>query len=112
MNDKPKTEIMVLWVFFSLISAIAHAQQFKNSLPVATIDYKCHVQLIGGIETIDFINVKQQSLNKIAVSLIGKKTFKPFSKEKNSIDKVFECVKLHDKFTRIHANAVDQKTIR
>ena len=112
MNDKLKTEIMALLVILSLTSAIVNAQNSKNSLPVATIDYKCHVELIGGIETINFINVKKQSLNEIARSIIGKKTFKPFSREKIAIVKVFECVKLHDKFTRLQSNAVDKKTIR
>ena len=99
-----------LWGVFSLGNA--NAENSRNRLHVATIDYKCHVELIGGIQTIDFVNTKKQRLNRLAQSLVGKKKRKPFSREERVIYKVFECVKLNDNFTRAQSTAVDIKTPR
>jgi len=110
VNNKHNIGIIVLFVFLSL--GMANAQNSKNRLHVATIDYKCHVELIGGIQTIDFVNTEMQSLNNLAQSLVGKKKRKPFSIEERVIYKVFECVKLNDKFTRAQSTAVDEKTPR
>lgn len=99
-----------LWGVFSLGNA--NAENSRNRLHVATIDYKCHVELIGGIQTIDFVNTKKQRLDEVAQSLVGKKKRKPFSREELVIYKVFECVKLKDKFTQAQSNVVDKKTPR
>ena len=110
MKKKHNIGIIVLLALFSL--GTANAQNSKNRLHLATIDYKCHVELIGGIQTIYFVNTKKQHLNRLAQSLVGKKKRKPFSREERVIYKVFECVKLNDNFTRAQSTAVDIKTPR
>jgi hypothetical protein len=110
MKNKGNIGLIVLFVLLSL--DIANAQNSKNRVHVATISYKCHVELIGGIQTIDFVTTQEQSLKSVAQSLVGKKKLKPFSREDRAIYKVFECVKLNDKFTRAQSTAVDEKTPR
>ena len=99
-----------------LVSAMTNLSAFakndRNRLMVATVEYKCHVELLGGVQTIDFISVKEQNLNKLAKSLVGKKKLKPFTKNKLPIYKVFECVKLNDKFKYNQSIMIDEKTVR
>jgi|TARA_B110000090_G_C13237282_1_gene391077 hypothetical protein len=110
MNNKHNIGIIFLFVFLSL--GTANAQNSKNRLHLVTTDYKCHVELIGGIQTIDFVNTKKQRLNHLAQSLVGKKKRKPFSITERVIYKVFECVPLNDNFTLAQSTAVDKKTPR
>jgi len=112
MNYKLKTGIITLSVLLSLNSLSANAQNSKNRLHVATIDYKCHVELLGGIQTIHFENAKKQNPNGLAHSLVGQKKLKPFSRDKVAIYKVFECVELNEDFTSAQSKAVDEKTTR
>lgn len=116
MNSKLNTGIIALSVALSvalsLISISVTAQSSQNKKYVPSNNYKCHVELIGGIQTIHFVSTKKQSLKEVTNSLVGKKRFKPFSREKLAIYKVFECVWLNDKFTSAQSKAVDEKTPR
>ena len=110
MKIKLKTGIVAISILLSLSSISANAK--NSNKRVVAIDYKCHIELIGGIQTIHFVNTKGKSLSGIAHSLVGKTTEKPFSKEKLGIYKVYECVALNDKFSNAQSNALDSKTVR
>lgn len=104
--------IAIAMLVSAMTNLSAFAKNDRNRLMVATVEYKCHVELLGGVQTIDFISVKEQNLNKLAKSLVGKKKLKPFTQTKLPIYKVFECVKLNDKFKRNQSNVIDEKTVR
>jgi hypothetical protein len=109
VNKKLITSVLIA-VLFTSISTLA--QNSKNRVIEATIEYKCHVELLGGIQTIDFVSVKEQNLQSLASSLVGKKKFKPFTRMELPIYKAFECVKLNEKFSNNRSNAIDKKTTR
>ena len=73
---------------------------------------KCHVELVGGIDIIHFGIIKAKRIENYAQWLIGKKIATGFSKEKQPIYKVKECVKLHDKFSSLASQQVDDNTAR
>tara|TARA_R110000737_G_C14161281_1_gene409576 strand:+ start:97 stop:441 length:345 start_codon:yes stop_codon:yes gene_type:complete len=104
--------VLVGLIASSLNSVYAVAKNDKNRVIEATVEYKCHIELLGGTQTIDFVSVKEQNLNKLADALLGKAKLKPFTQTKLPIYKVYECAKLNDKFKRNQSNLIDEKTIR
>lgn len=94
------------------ISVNANTKYHKNELPVRTYDYKCHVNLLGGIDTVHFVNSSMTNLNEIATSIVGKTINPAFLKNKTKIYKVVECVKLYGEFKSELSKQVDSKTVR
>lgn len=94
------------------ISVHASTKYHKNELPIRTYDYKCHVNLLGGIDTVHFVNSPLTDLNEIAASIVGKTINPAFLKNKTKIYKVVECVKLHDEFNSDVSKKVDSETVR
>jgi len=76
------------------------------------VNAKCHVELVGGSEIIQFWHIKSEGLSKLAKHIVGKKVTKQKSKDKVKIYKAYECVLERDKFTSLKAQSLDKKTPR
>lgn len=104
--------IVILSVLLSLCSINIYAKHNKNQLDVETFDYKCHVEILGGGDTIHFVNSQSKNLSVVAQSIKGQKIHKPFSKNVSSIYNVVECTSLYGNFKNNVSKLVDSKTVR
>lgn len=85
---------------------------FDVSANEKKLEFKCHVELLGGRDSIYFTNVKQNQIKKLKVSLVGKK-FKAFGvKGKQTIYKVNECKPINDIFDSTAAKSADSLILR
>ena len=114
MTDfKQVKSIGIIFLLFSTFSV--HAQSSRaNNQPVEREpqEVKCHVELLGGIETIYFVSTKELSLRNIANKIKGKQIITPLSENVATIYKVVECVKLYDDFTRLPSQNLDVESVR
>jgi hypothetical protein len=76
------------------------------------IKIKCHVELVGGKDSIHFGIIKSERKAKYAQWLEGIKIATGFSKQKQQVYKVIECTKLTDKFINPISQRVDDNTAR
>ncbi|MCJ8320657.1 MAG: TapY2 family type IVa secretion system protein [Colwellia sp.] len=95
-----------------LFSTNVNAKHTKNQLQIATYDYKCHVELLGGGEVVHFVNSASKDLNVIASSIMGKNTIIPFSKKSAVIYNVVECVIIYSEFQSKVSQRLDDQTVR
>ena len=73
-------------------------------------EYKCHVELLGGQETIYFITLPAgKDLNHVARIIINNKAR---SKQQRIIHQVKECVVASEAFSGSLANELEKKLIR
>jgi len=84
----------------------------KNVEKTAKIKIKCHVELVGGKDSLHFGIIKSERKAKYAQWLVGKKIATGFSKQKQQVYKVIECTKLTDKFINPISQQVDENTAR
>ena len=71
--------------------------QPKVVVPV-DIEMKCHVELVGGGESISFTNTPYKSIRELTHVLMKKKVKLNSESKAQAIYKVRECVPLKDKF--------------
>lgn len=71
--------------------------QTKVIMPV-DIEMKCHVELVGGGETISFTNTPYRKIRELTHVLMKKKVKLNSESPAQAIYKVKECVPLQDKF--------------
>jgi len=69
----------------------------KVKIPV-DIEMKCHVELIGGGETISFTNTPHKNMRELAQLLMKQKIKLNSDDSERAIYKVKECVPLQDRF--------------
>jgi hypothetical protein len=62
------------------------------------VEMKCHVELVGGGETISFTNTPYRNIKELRHVLMGQKIKLNSDSSANAIYKVKECVPLKDKF--------------
>lgn len=89
--------IAVIFAISLNAEAVGYAKKDKK------VDAKCHVELFGGQQTIYLATVKENHLNKLSDRLANRKIRTVFSKDKQQVFKVFECVKLENTFSSIQA---------
>lgn len=112
MNNKLSITISCTTLFLILsLSSINLYAKDKNK-QVAKKEYKCHVELLGGSDTLYFINTRKTSFTTIANSVKGRKSSVQFSNKKLPIHKVVECVSIYGEFTGDNSKLVDARTLR
>jgi hypothetical protein len=76
------------------------------------VKIKCHVELVGGKNIIHFGRIKTARIAKYPQWLIGQKIATDFSKQKQQVFKVKECVKSQHNFTSASSKRLDEDTVR
>ncbi len=94
------------YLLLSSYSGYAQANKEKNIL------VKCHVELIGGGETIYFTYVKPSKINQQAKILRNRELKRSIVKGVQRIYQVNECVPENVEFTDSSANQLFKKTLR
>ncbi len=92
-----------------LLACIFAANAAKPEKLSKKVDAKCHVQLLGGEETVAFWSIPSNKLSGLVDKIVGSKVITNANK-KTSVYKAFECVLLEEKFTHGRAQAIDAKT--
>jgi len=112
MNNKLSITVSctTLLLILSLSSSQLHAKD--KSIKAEKKEYKCHVELLGGSETLYFINTRTTNLTAVANSVKGKKAAEQFSKNYRPIHNVVECVSIYEEFTSNASKLVDSRTVR
>jgi len=82
---------------FSVQANVSAGTKAKAIMPV-DIEMKCHVELIGGGETISFTNTPYKSMRELTQLLMKQKVKLNSDDSERAIYKVKECVPLQDKF--------------
>jgi hypothetical protein len=107
--SKRYTTITLLSLSFIFPSSVIFAKNVQASVKTKV---KCHVELVGGKDIIHFGVIKTERMPKYGQWLEGKKIATGFSKQKQQVYKVIECVKLADKFINPISRKVDDNTAR
>jgi len=89
-----------------------NAEKTEKTEKTEKIKIKCHVELVGGKDSLHFGIIKSERKAKYAQWLVGKKIATGFSKQKQQVYKVIECTKLADKFINPISQQVDENTAR
>jgi hypothetical protein len=98
--------VLTLALFASNSSAADKVKADKK------VDAKCHIELIGGVQTIYFATVKSSQVSSMTKSLVNHKVSTTLSNKKLQVYKAFECVLLTDKFNSETARMLFEKTPR
>jgi hypothetical protein len=101
--------ITIFSMYLIIPSGVAYAKKAEQT---AKIKIKCHVELVGGKDSIHFGIIKSERKTRYAQWLEGKKIATGFSKQKQQVYKVIECTKLNDKFINPISQRVDENTAR
>lgn len=76
------------------------------------IEYKCHVELIGGKQVIYFAQINAQKNKNISNVLLGKKVSANNSAKPAAIYKIYECVTSDKSFATTKAQKMERTTVR
>lgn len=82
MNSKL---LIVCFIFCLVASSQAATKKGK-------VDVKCHIELLGGEQTIYLAQVKQKKLKNLVNILKNRRIITSTSTDKKKVYKVFECV--------------------
>ena len=94
-------------IMVAMLVALSASQSMAE--PAASrIEYKCHVELIGGEQIIHFVNINAKKSKGIENLILGKKV----SPKKASIYKIYECVNSDKDFKTSKAQQMDRTTVR
>jgi hypothetical protein len=99
---------MILTLALSLV-VILNVNAANNVKNDKKIDAKCHIELYGGQQTIYFATVQGSHLSKLVRRLSNRSIPTVFSQKKQKVYKVYECVKLSDKFSSIQGRKIFAK---
>lgn len=110
-NKFLKCNTAIIFLSLSIIFT-SGATLAKDAQKTVKIKVKCHVELVGGKSMIHFGIIKTGRMAKYGQWLVGKKIATGFSKQKQQVYKVTECVKLADKFINPISRNVDENTVR
>ena len=104
--------------FISIISfdvkANASASNKKSVIAkkVKLTEMKCHVEFLGGGETIHFVNTTKPSSGQLSQMLVGAKISTSMIQTIQEIYKVKECIKFGKDFKTARARLLDEETVR
>ncbi|AOW76390.1 hypothetical protein A3Q34_05670 [Colwellia sp. PAMC 20917] len=101
--------VSLLFVSLLFISIDSVAKTTDKS---TKIKIKCHVELMGGNDIIHFGIIGSNKLAKYPDWLVGKKIATGFSKQKQQVHRVKECVKSNDDFSNALSKKLDENTAR
>jgi hypothetical protein len=76
------------------------------------INVKCHVELLGGKNTLHFAVIKADKFSQYSKKIVGMKIPTAQSKKKVAIYQVVECVNLEQNFTSLASKQLDLDTAR
>lgn len=93
MNSK----FIISCFIFCLIGS-SHAAAKENK-----VDVKCHIELLGGEQTIYLAQVKQKQLKNVVNILKNRRIVTNTSNEKKKVYKVLECVLNNEAFKSLQA---------
>mgnify|MGYP006981760845 FL=1 len=109
-SNKMKNIASIIYILFIAASFDNSAEaQVKKTYKV---DAKCHVVLTSDKEVIYFARVKEADIKKLLDTLPKRKVLTSLSKDKQQIQKVFECVPLTAKFSSLKANRLFKSQAR
>ncbi|TWX50669.1 TapY2 family type IVa secretion system protein [Colwellia hornerae] len=94
-------------LLFISVDSVAKATDKASKIKV-----KCHVELVGGSDIIHFGIIQAKGLVKYSTWLVGKKIATGFSKQKQQVHQVKECVKSNDDFSNALSKKLDENTAR
>ncbi len=100
--------VAILLTTISSFELSASEQSAKKS----KTPMKCHVILMGGMETIHFVNSTMTNHKQLSQVLKNEKVTTSITKKAKQIYKVIECVPLDDTFKGDRAKQLDKKTVR
>jgi hypothetical protein len=107
MKNKIFIVTLILLMNASFSAAAANSVGTKHK-----VDAKCHVELVSGEQVIYFATVKESQVNKLVDTLTNRKITTPFAKDKQKVNRAFECVLLNAKFNAVKANQLFDKQPR
>ncbi|MBA6253686.1 MULTISPECIES: TapY2 family type IVa secretion system protein [unclassified Colwellia] len=99
--------LLFVSLFFISIDSVAKTTDKSTKIKV-----KCHVELMGGTDIIHFGIIDSNKLSKYADWLVSKKIATGFSKQKQKVHQVKECVKSNDDFSNALSKKLDENTAR
>lgn len=95
-------------LLFCLIIFAGYVQAEKSQ----KFDAKCHVELVGGGETIYFATTKKKDWRSLAKRLTGASITTAGSRKKQKIYRINECTDLNEDFKTSKAKQLDEETVR
>ncbi len=102
----------ILSLFLLSLFLISAESIAKTANKVSKVKVKCHVELVGGKDIIHFGIIKTGRIVNYSKWLVGKKIATGFSKQKQQVYKVKECVKSQDDFVSASSKQLDENTAR
>ena len=99
--------VMVIATCVCFTSQARQVDKASNKISV-----KCHVELLGGGETIHFAVINENKLTSLKHQLANKLIMTTESDTKQRVYQATECVPLKQSFKGTKAKAVDLKTAR
>mgnify|MGYP000664833364 CR=1 FL=1 len=94
------------------VQANASAGTKTKVIAPVDIEMKCHVELIGGGETISFTNTPYKSMRELTAVLMKQKIKLNSEDSARAIYKVKECVPLQEKFKGRRAQQLFLDTVQ
>lgn len=76
-----------------------------------TIEYKCHMELVGGDQVVNYISSPLANARLLQGQMQGKTIFGKDGVSRKYIYQVFECVKAKQSFGSVDAQTLDKKTL-
>jgi hypothetical protein len=83
-----------------------------NNYSGKKVDIKCHLELVGGGETIHFASVFKGNSQKYSQSLYNQKIWVAGKQGKHEVYKVNQCVEADKKFKLTRANTLEEDTLK
>ncbi|MGB1261533.1 MAG: TapY2 family type IVa secretion system protein [Cognaticolwellia sp.] len=85
--------------FVFLVTVSFSSEAAKNSKQDKKVEVQCHVELVGGQQTIYLAKVREKRVNKLVDSLVNRKIPTQLSRKKQRVYRAFECKRKGEKFT-------------
>ena len=86
----------------SILCALGVSLAVQADNNIGKVEMKCHVELLGGKQTLVFTHLSQAK----------KQNIKSFIQAQKNVYKVVECVELNEKFSTVASNRLDELTVR
>ncbi|WP_206485384.1 TapY2 family type IVa secretion system protein [Thalassotalea sp. G2M2-11] len=103
-----KIHNLLLMSVFSTVF-MANAEQVADDKKPHSIKMKCHVELMGGGESIHYTFIKRSQLSQIKTLVAGREIPVFNSRKNKAIYKVNECLPMDKKFKNKRANMIAER---
>jgi len=107
MTKRTLTTFFLLFLGLNF-SVLAQGKESKAKM----VNVKCHVELIGGGETIYSRVINENSLASLPLRLVNQSISTSLSNKKKRVYKVNECTLSTSEFKTAQAKLIDKKTAR